>query len=101
MKLTAWLATLVMLLVLAVCLAVSLTSPWPGAPGFCRAQPARWATQISYDFLNPRPFESGKMWVAADREVLVYDLESHRVFGQVSVNLPGQFSLPPFLWSQY
>jgi hypothetical protein len=84
MKLTVWLTILIMLVALTASVLVWLVLPSSGAPRFTNARAQTSATQITYDFLNPRPFESGRMWVAADREVLIYDLGRHQVLGELT-----------------
>jgi hypothetical protein len=70
-KLLAGFVAFVILVVLGTSLLIALTSPRQAVPQFARITPSVAASQISYDFLNPRPFQSDKMWIAAGREVTV------------------------------
>ena len=54
------------LLAVVVSFAVLLKSPGPKAPQFNRLQALpslEQSLQISYDFLGPRPFDGGEMWI--------------------------------------
>ena len=90
MKLTAYLSVLVILIVLAISLFFGLTTPHPNTPQFKQAaQTPAALTYISYDFLNRRPFEGGKMWIhtasgGAKGQVFIYDIENRHVLGEVT-----------------
>jgi len=70
------------------------------APRFQRAdvQPAVGAYQsISYEFLNPSPFEGGKMWInvwsnGKGGHTFLYDMEKQLILGELINAAPGFFN---------
>lgn len=73
-----------------------LQSPDPTAPQFKKfdSLPANPPSHpISYDFLNPRPFEGGEMWITfwsgkTNSQAWLYDIGSRTVLGQLTNGWP-------------
>jgi hypothetical protein len=107
MKRRAFISSVILLLALAITLFVGLKSPHPNAPRFTKVPPPDSVRYIDYGFLNPRPFEEGKMWInasfiassgATNFGALVYDIENRRVLGRVTDGWPVMlFGNPPQL----
>jgi hypothetical protein len=107
MKRRAVTSIVILVLALAITLFVGLKSPRPNVPRFTKVQPPASVRHIHYDFLSPRPFEQGKMWIdasfiassgATNFGAFVYDIEHRRVLGQVTKGWPAMlFGNPPQL----
>ncbi len=85
-------SVIAVLLGAAMLLLILLRSPNANAPQFKRLrtplslQPSH---HIGYDFLSPRPFDGGKMWIYSASNnsnigALLYDIEDRKVLGQLT-----------------
>ena len=91
MKQVGYLAVLIIFLVMGISIFMGLKAGFSSAPKFQSAHAAPTSLgDIEYDFLNPRPFEAGKMWVygppnGTNRHtgVFIYDIEKRQVLGTV------------------
>src|SRR5689334_3606272 len=91
----------ILLLIFLVSVFVVLRSLRSDAPRFTKAQIPTSIKQVNYDFLSPRPFERGKMWIGAwsggtNGAGFVYNLDTQQVLGQLTNGWPEMlFGDPP------
>ena len=103
MKRITLFALVVLLLAFSLAIVAWLRSPDPNAPQFKRIQASPRVQQISYEFLDTRPFEGGKMWIygwtrGTNGVALLYDIEKRQVIGQLTNGWPVTlFGDPPRL----
>ncbi len=89
-------SVIVVLVVITLLGLVVLRLPEPNAPQFKRLQTPpsiQYSNEISYDFMSPRPFEGGKIWIRVwssrtNVEIFLFDIEQRKILGQLIKGWP-------------